>query len=328
MTSETAKRDAGTGSLRSEGPKLPVKARIAIHGQPLPFLRDAILAGGGSVVDLREQPDGLVLDHRCDKQELTRILDATPSIRWIQLPSAGIESFSRPLAAYPDKIWTSAKGAYAKPVAEHALALTLALLRGLPERSQARTWGEPAGTSLHGLSAVVIGAGGIGLEILRLFTAFDIKTDVVRRSTVTVAGARQTTTADHLIELLPKADIVVVAAALTNGTSKLIGEAELTAMKPSAVLINIARGGLVDTDALVSALATNRIYGAGLDVTDPEPLPEGHPLWDQPRALITPHTADTLEMIRPLLAHRIETNVRLLAAGLPLEGLVNANAGY
>ncbi|MDQ4503461.1 D-isomer specific 2-hydroxyacid dehydrogenase family protein [Sinomonas sp. ASV322] len=302
--------------------------RIAIHGDVLPFLTDAIAAAGGVVVGLGEQPDALVLDHGNDKHALQDILDATPSVRWVQLPSAGIESYTHALAAHPDKVWTSAKGAYAKPVAEHALALTLALYRHLPERAAARAWGRPAGTSLHGLTALVIGAGGIGIELLRLLAAFDMQIDVVRRTDAPVPGARRTTTAEHLPELLPEADVVVVAAALTPGTSKLIGEAELAVMKPGSVLVNIARGGLVDTDALVRALADGRILGAGLDVTDPEPLPDGHPLWDEPRALITPHTADTLEMIRPLLGERVEINVRRFAMGLPLEGLVDPAAGY
>lgn len=302
--------------------------RIAIHGEVLPFLTDAIAAGGGVVVGLDGEPEGLVLDHGNDKHALQEVLDATPSIRWVQLPSAGIESYSHALAAHPDKVWTSAKGAYAKPVAEHALALTLALFRHLPERITARSWGRAAGTSLHGLTAVVIGAGGIGIELLRLFAAFDMQIDVVRRTDAPVPGARRTTTTEHLAELLPEADVVVVAAALTPGTSKLIGEAELAVMKPGSVLVNIARGGLVDTDALVAALAEGRILGAGLDVTDPEPLPDGHPLWEEPRALITPHTADTIEMIRPLLGERVEINVHRLALGLPLEGLVDAHAGY
>ncbi|WP_138444747.1 D-isomer specific 2-hydroxyacid dehydrogenase family protein [Sinomonas susongensis] len=302
--------------------------RIAIHGEPLPYLTGAITAGGGAVVGVREQPEGLVLDHGNDKRALLEILDATPSIRWVQLPSAGIESYAQSLAAHPDKIWTSAKGAYAKPVAEHALALTLALFRHLPERVRARSWGEAAGTSLHGLTALVIGAGGIGLELLRLFSAFDMEVDIVRRTDAPVPGARRTATAEHLGELLPEADVVVVAAALTPGTTKLIGEPELAAMKPGSVLVNIARGGLVDTDALAAELAEGRILGAGLDVTDPEPLPDGHPLWDEPRALITPHTADTIEMIRPLLGERVEINVRHLAMGLPLEGNVDPEAGY
>ena len=91
------------------------------------------------------------------------MLDATPSIRWVQLPSAGIEAYADALAAHPGKVWTSAKGAYAKPVAEHALALSLALLRHLPERARARSWGPATGTSLHGMRALVIGAGGVGL---------------------------------------------------------------------------------------------------------------------------------------------------------------------
>ncbi|GHG50488.1 dihydrofolate reductase [Sinomonas cellulolyticus] len=302
--------------------------RVAIHGEPLPFLTGAIAAGGGAVVGLGEQPEVLVLDHGNPKPELRAVLDSTPSIRWVQLPSAGIEAYAGALAAHPEKVWTSAKGAYAKPVAEHALTLSLALLRHLPERARARSWGAPSGTSLHGLRGLVIGAGGVGLEILRLFRCFDMEVDVVRRTPAAVPGARRTTTPAHLAELLPEADVVVVAAALTPDTSKLIGAPELALMKPSAILVNIARGGLVDTDAVVQALRAGTIAGAALDVTDPEPLPDGHPLWDEPHALITPHTADTLEMIRPLLGERVTENLRRFAAGKDLEGLVDAAAGY
>ncbi|BCT77911.1 dihydrofolate reductase [Sinomonas cyclohexanicum] len=307
-------------------PRTPV--RVAIHGEPLPFLTGAIEAGGGAVVGLDEQPEALILDHGNPKQELTAVLDSTPSIRWVQLPSAGIEAYADALSRHPGKVWTSAKGAYAKPVAEHALALSLALLRHLPERARARSWGAATGTSLHGLRAVVVGAGGVGLEILRLFRCFDMEVDVVRRTLAKVPGAARTTTPAHLAELLPAADVVVVAAALTPDTSKLIGAPELALMKPSAILVNIARGGLVDTDAVVEALRAGTIAGAALDVTDPEPLPDGHPLWDEPHALITPHAADTIEMIRPLLGERVTENLKRFAAGKDLEGLVDAAAGY
>ena len=169
--------------------------RVAVHGEPLPYLTGAIEAGGGAVVGLRDEPEALVLDHGNDKAALKGILDATPSIRWVQLPSAGIEAYADALAAHPGKVWTSAKGAYAKPVAEHALALTLALLRHLPERAAARSWGRAAGTSLHGLRALVIGAGGVALETLRLLAAFDVEADVGRRTPAPVPGARSTTTA-------------------------------------------------------------------------------------------------------------------------------------
>jgi phosphoglycerate dehydrogenase-like enzyme len=306
----------------------PQPVRVAVHGEQLPFMTAAIEAGGGAVVGLDGNPDALLVDHGNPKHELRAVLDATPSIRWVQLPSAGIEAYADALAAHPGKVWTSAKGAYAKPVAEHALALTLALLRELPRRIRARSWGAATGTSLHGLRAVVIGAGGVGLEVLRLFRAFDVEVDIVRRTPTPVPGARSTTTAGHLAALLPEADVVVVAAALTADTSKLLGAAELAPMKPEAVLVNIARGGLVDTDAVVAALAAGMIAGAGLDVTDPEPLPDGHPLWDEPRAIITPHAADTIEMIRPLLGERIAENLRRFGEGRELEGLVDAAAGY
>jgi phosphoglycerate dehydrogenase-like enzyme len=108
----------------------------------------------------------------------------------------------------------------------------------------------------------------------------------------------------------------------------MIGPAELAAMRDDAWLVNVGRGGLVDTNALVDALRRNSIGGAALDVTDPEPLPSVHPLWKQMNCLITPHTADTREMILPLLAKRVTENVRRLAAGEELLGLVDADLGY
>jgi len=118
----------------------------------------------------------------------------------------------------------------------------------------------------------------------------------LRRSADPVPGAARTVATDALPGILPTSDVVVVAAALTGGTRHLIGRAELELMRPDAVLVNIARGPSSTTDALVAALAAGTIAGAALDVTDPEPLPQGHPLWAEPRCLITPHSADTPEM--------------------------------
>lgn len=302
--------------------------RVAVYGTQNQFLFDAIAEGGGQLVSLEKSPEALVLDHQNDAAGLAQVLERTPSIRWVQLPTAGIEAYKGALAAHPELQWTSAKGAYAEPVAEHALALTLAILRGLKERGAARSWGPSYGTSLFGLNAVVVGAGGVGLEIVRLLNGFRMNVDVVRRTDAPAAGARNTVPAAELDSLLPHADVVVVAAALTPGTRAMFGEKQWGLMKPGAAFVNIARGGLVDTDALVQALREGRILGAGLDVTDPEPLPDGHPLWDEPRALITPHVADTLEMIQPLLAARFVSNLRRFGAGEELEGGVDAEAGY
>src|SRR5699024_6706442 len=144
----------------------------------------------------------------------------------------------------------------------------------------------------------------------------------------TVDGADHTAYASDLFEVLPETDVVVLAAALTPDTKHMIDRAALSSMKSDAVLINIGRGGLVDTDALTVSLAEEQIYGAALDVTAPEPLPDGHPLWTEPRCIITPHTADTMEMIIPLYLDRIDNNIRAIKQGDPFVGVVDAGAGY
>ena len=322
--------------LRMPAQELPADRRpepgpIAILPEPEEFFVAAVQDAGGEVAPLSDQTRGVIWLSNARAREFTGILERYPGIGWAQLPWAGVDAFSSifaPYSARPKPLWTSAKGAYAEPVAEHILAMTLALLRELPTRVVARGWGDKIGRSLFGLNVVVIGAGGIAIELLRLLEPFRVQVTVVRRSTEPLPGAERTITSDHLHEVLPDADVVVVAAALTGGTTRLIGAAELDAMKSSAILVNIARGGLVDTDALVVALASGAIAGAGLDVTEPEPLPDGHPLWSEPRALITSHSADTPEMTTPLLAERVKTNVRAFLDHGRFEGVVDPEAGY
>jgi phosphoglycerate dehydrogenase-like enzyme len=264
--------------------------------------------------------------------ELARTLDDNPQIEWVQLPWAGVDAFADNLVKHADSalpLWTSAKGAYAQPVAEHALMLALALLRVIPTRVRARSWSTaPEGRSLYGLDVVLIGAGGIAVELARLLQPFGVRLTVVRRSDEPFAGADRTLAADRLREVLPTADVVFVAAAMTSGTADLIGAEELRIMKSSAVLVNVARGGLIDTDALTTALAEGAIHGAGLDVTSPEPLPDGHPLWDEPRVIITPHSADTPDMTGPLLAERLRLNVEAFLDHGRFVGIVDPKAGY
>jgi phosphoglycerate dehydrogenase-like enzyme len=261
-------------------------------------------------------------------EDLREVLTAHPGLVWVQLPQAGVEKVVEAGIIDRQRQWTSAKGAYAKPVAEHALALLLAGLRRLPERARARSWGEPAGTSLYGQPVTLIGAGGIATVLLRLLEPFRAQVTVVRRRPEPVAGAVQTLGDDRLHQALASARAVMLVLALTPRTRKLIGRAELAAMRQDAWLVNVARGQVIDTGALVEALRSGQIGGAALDVTDPEPLPAGHPLWDLPNCLITPHTADTEEMTRPLLAQRITENVRRLTAGQELVGRVDPDLGY
>jgi phosphoglycerate dehydrogenase-like enzyme len=296
-----------------------------------PVFAEAAEAAGGVVGPLSSATRGIIWLSYADADRLGDVLAENPQVGWVQLPWAGVDAFSGVLSRHrrDDLIVTSAKGAYAQPVAEHALALLLASMRLLPERSRARSWNSvPAGESLYGRTVLIVGAGGIARELIRLLEPFGTTIVVVRRSSEPVAGAARTVAAGRLADELPHADAVVLAAALTDGTRHLLGSAELALMKPTAHLVNIARGPLVDTDALVAALAGDALASAALDVTDPEPLPDGHPLWSEPRCLITPHQADTPDMTAPLLAERIRLNVAGFLGNGPFVGVVDPLAGY
>jgi phosphoglycerate dehydrogenase-like enzyme len=300
--------------------------RIAVGPEPADWAAEAIRRGGGEPVTLDQDPVGLVWTDGGAMEALRGAL--RPGISWVQLPQAGIERVFEAGVIDHARTWTSAKGAYADPVAEHALALILAGLRLLKIRARASSWGEPAGVSLFGQPVTVVGGGGIATVLLRLLEPFGTPVTVVRRQPEPVPGAARTFGSDRLAEALAGARAVVLTPALTPQTRGMIGPAELAVMEPYAWLVNVGRGGLVRTEALVDALRAGQIGGAALDVTDPEPLPDGHPLWDLPNCLITPHTADTEEMTRPLLAARITENVRRLAAGQELIGQVDPDLGY
>jgi phosphoglycerate dehydrogenase-like enzyme len=301
--------------------------RVALGPKPSEFAARAIRAGGGQVADPSEPADALVWLASWDPEGLRDAVAASQP-RWVQLSSAGIEEMAAAGVLDPGRTWTCAKGAYAEPVAEHALMLALAGLRVLPERVAARSWGRPAGDSLFGEPVTILGGGGIAASLLKLLAPFRADVTVVRRSAGVMAGAARVLPADRLADALATARVVFLALALTPATERIIGASQLAAMRPDSWLVNVARGRHVDTGALVAALDGGEIAGAALDVTDPEPLPDGHPLWGHPRCIITPHTADTMEMVERMLAGRIQDNVTRFAAGEPLAGLVDPAAGY
>lgn len=296
--------------------------------RPDGFAVEAVEGAGGVVVSAEDDPEAVVwLDSR-DMEGLRRLLGSLPQVRWVQLPFAGVEKALEAGLAADGRIWTCAKGSYAEPVAEHALTLALAGLRQLPERVMARTWGEQAGLSLFDQQVVIIGGGGISRALLELLRPLRVRATVVRRTPEPVPGAEQTVTTEEMAGVLGGALVVFVALALTPDTVGIIGGPELAAMNQQAWLVNIARGRHVVTEALVEALQHRSIGGAALDVTDPEPLPEGHPLWGLQNCIITPHTADTMDMVRPLLAARISDNVSRFRRGAPLVGVVDPSTGY
>jgi phosphoglycerate dehydrogenase-like enzyme len=300
--------------------------QVAIAPGTALFAAQAVEHGGGVVVSLTDGPEALVWLDSHNADGLQEALSAAPSVRWVQLPSAGVEHMAGVIDR--SRIWTCAKGAYARPVAEHALALSLAGLRHLPTRIGARSWGPQAGTSLFGQKVTIVGGGGIARSLLELLTPFEVDATVVNRTGNPLPGAARTVPVTELGDSLPGALVVVLALSLTPETRGIVGAEELVLMGQSAWLVNVARGGHVDTNALVSALREGTIAGAALDVTDPEPLPEGHALWDLANCIITPHTADTIEMVLPLLADRIRINTVRFAAGEPLKGLVDPVVGY
>jgi len=314
------------------GSRRPAPGAVSVGPRPSARFVEAVEAGGGTLVPVGPDTRGLVWLSYTAADELGRVLEEHPGIGWVQLPWAGVDAFADVLRAHAhrdDLLWTSAKGAYAEPVAEHALVLALSLLRLVRKRVTARSWAtEQEGRSLYGRRVVVVGAGGIAREFLRLLAPFECDTVVVRRSSEPVPEAGRTVTTEALHDELREADVVLLAAALTDSTAQLVGAEELALLPPTAVLVNIARGPMVDTDALVAALREGRLWGAGLDVTDPEPLPDGHPLWAEPRAIVTPHQADTPEMTAPLLAERIRLNVRALGGEGHFVGVVDPVAGY
>jgi phosphoglycerate dehydrogenase-like enzyme len=315
-----------TTTLRPERGPIALMPEKAVR----PEWVKAVKSAGGEVAPLGADTRAILWVANSDPAGLIAALESSPQVQWVQLPWAGVDAFAEAIRdhARDDLLWTSAKGAYSQPVAEHALALLLACLRQLGTRARATSWGEGSGESLYGRRVVIVGAGGIAHELIRLLQPFDVEVTVVRRSAGEVDGAHLTVTSDHLDEVLPDADAVVIAAASTSGTRHMIGAKQVALLKPSAVLVNIARGALIDTDALVEALREGRLLGAGVDVTDPEPLPDDHPLWREPRALITPHTADTIDMTAPLLAERIRHNVTAFTGGGAFVGVVDAEAGY
>jgi D-3-phosphoglycerate dehydrogenase len=303
--------------------------RIHIAGDR-PDLEQAVRDGGGEPAPL-EGADGVV-SLTGDPAELPALPD---SVRWVQLPSAGVEQWIRSGAVNDGRVWTSATGSFGLAVAEHALALMLAADKALHSFARARTWipdGRHEVRSLAGETVLILGAGGIGRALIGLLAPFGADVIAVTRRGREIsdpARPARTLPADGVMEeVWGEARHVVVAAPATDGTRHLVGARELAAMREDAWLVNVARGSLVDTDALVQALRTGSIAGAALDVTDPEPLPDGHPLWALPNVLITPHVATPPETERIHFAARVRENVRRLAVGEELEGLIDPEGGY
>ena len=292
-----------------------------------PALAEAVERGGGTV-SAPGEASALVWAEPTQASLIGDMVDANPGIEWVQLPYAGIEPVVGIVTARPGIEWYCGKGVYAEPVAEHALMLALAGMRGMATYARAERWEAPEGRNLLGASVTILGGGGITDSLLRLLAPFGCNVTVMRNRPQPMEGAVRVVGPEALADILPGTDVLILALALTPDTAGIIGAAELAALPDHAWIINVARGGHIVTDDLVAALQADQIGGAALDVTDPEPLPDGHPLWSLPNCLITPHIGNTPEMGLVLLAERVTANVARRIANEPLIGPVYLDLGY
>jgi phosphoglycerate dehydrogenase-like enzyme len=263
---------------------------------------------------------------------------AAKKLKWVQTISAGVEAYSFwPEFVKSDVQLTNCKVVQGPTIADHAFAMLLALTRGLheyiPNRAK-REWGSrtstPEGmTELPGMTAVVIGAGGIGTQIAQRANGFGMRVIGVDPKDMPVSNFfSEIVPPDRLDEVLPKADVVFVAAPLTPKSERMIASRQFDAMKRGAYFIAVSRGKLYDKQALVKALDSKKLAGAGLDVTDPEPLPAEDSLWNFANVVITPHVASAAEGSNQRRIAVIEDNIRRFARGEALTHIVDKTQGY
>ena len=245
-------------------------------------------------------------------------LESLPRLQLVQLLSAGAERFVDRLPE--GVVLCNARGAHTPSTAEWAVAATLAAQRGFPffAREQAAgRWSFTVHSSLVGARVLIVGAGDIGRAIGRMLAGFDVELTYVART-----GREYVRAMTELPRLLPHADVVILVVPVTDETTGMVDAGFLAAMPDGALLVNAARGVVVDTDALLAELTTGRLRAA-LDVTEPEPLPEGHPLWSAPGLLLTPHVGGTVPGTEARAAATVAAQVGRVLAGEPLANVVD-----
>lgn len=300
---------------------------VLLGPDPWPELVDAVKSSGCTMVTSFDEADAVVWFGRDPDELVGRLPDG---LRWLQVPDAGIEKWMRPEFTGQSFTLTCSSGIYGGQVAEHTLSLLLALFHGLGVFARDTSWTPRVGAVhlIRGSSVLILGGGGIGAALAPLVTCLGASATVVTRSGRAIEGATSSASMDRLFDLLPTADAVVVCLPVTEETRGLVDRDFLDRMKPSAFLVNVARGDLVDTEALLAALEEGSIAGAGLDVTDPEPLPPLHPLFSHPHALVTPHAANPQELKKASFTELVRENCRCFRDGRELSGVVDVNRGY
>ncbi|WP_395695228.1 NAD(P)-dependent oxidoreductase [Nocardioides sp.] len=298
--------------------------RVAVLPESTGAWLDGVHEGTGTVRASVDVAEGLLWSSG-SAAGLREVLSGSPSLRWVHLPVAGIDGFTEVLDT--DRQWTCAKGANAEPVAEHALALILALYRRLPDFARGGSWQARAGRSLRGARVVVLGAGAVARALVDLLRPFHPHCVVLSLSPRALEGATWSHVGDLETELT-RADVLVLAAAATSANERIIDAKRLDLLPREAVLVNVGRGTLLDHDALRRALLAGSIAGAALDVTDPEPLPDDDPLFAHPGCVVTCHSATVGESGAELLRDRARANLVRFVQQRPLLGVIDPRRGY
>lgn len=280
--------------------------------------------------------------------------DGSPCLRWLQLPSAGADHLHGTPIWNSDVLITSSAGIHATPMAEHAMALLLALVRNIPSiiRSQdAGNWDHDLGShlgELRGKTMGILGWGKIGSALAHLAGAFGMRTIGTRYSVSVPQGVPRTCEslsdppwlepedlpadivypAAHNDEVLSQSDVVVSVLPLTDETRRSIGDRQFTSIPKGGIFINLGRGSVVDEGALVRALRSGRLAGAGLDVFESEPLPRSSPLWRMENVIISPHVGGNSDRTADRAAHLFAVNLSRYLEGRPLLNVVNRSRGY
>ncbi len=262
-------------------------------------------------------------------------LKAAKNLRWMHLMTAGVNNYSDPdLFPDPKPILTRSAGVHAPTMAEHAIGLALAVSRNFPllfQHQREHDWHfEVAKAELFSSTVLMLGTGYLAADIIRRLKGFGCRIIGVRRDCTKPApeGVDQVFPIEELLNVLPQADFLFNTLPLTPATKNLLSTEAFKAAKPGMILINMGRGGTVDTPALVEALRQGEIGGAGLDVTEPEPLDRDNPLWDIPNVIISPHCSAVSKTTNSRRNEMFLRQLDRFLAGEPLEGVVDFTAGY
>ena len=255
-------------------------------------------------------------------------------LKWVQVYSAGVENYRFPEFLKSDVTLTNCKILQGPNIADHAFALLLALTRDLyriiPNRTKEEwTRGQHSPIELRGKTAVIVGLGGIGMQIAQRAHAFDMKVIGVDPKDIPLSyWISKLVPPDRLDSVLPEADVVFLAAPHTPQTEGLMSAKQFDLMKKNSYFIAVSRGKLYSSEALLSALESKHLAGAGLDVTNPEPLPKGHPLWKCENVIITPHIAGTSDNVQTRRMAVLKENIARFSKGEPLVNVVDKQKGY